>query len=309
MKSLRFLFYSRGGQYPKGAPENVARFDDVFRTSLNGRLHWEYTGDFHYCLLPLLIFLGLAASPSRAEGLMELPEYSAQGAAAPEVTLASLFASERFWPYQATLIEPWPVGQRTIDAGLSGVLIRVEADGFARIDFGRDGLHCVPVAHTDLVHQANRVRRGETEKSAPNFLLAMGSRLIDSAAAKLQPFDLETAGRARFYLCVFAPVEGEALEKIAAALKSLPVRPDCLTVWFPFSQTADAIVRERLHALDWKVPFVYDHLAETYAASLLSDGCTPPAVLLVSDEGRLLFETAWTGSTAADLAAALENFK
>ena len=68
-----------------------------------------------------------------------------------------------------------------------GVLIRVEASGLARIDFGRDGLYEVPVGATDLVERANRIRTGELRKMAPNFVLAIGPRLVDSAGAHAAP--------------------------------------------------------------------------------------------------------------------------
>ena len=91
-----------------------------------------------------------------------------------------------------------------MQAGNVGVLIRVEASGVARIDFGRDGLHEVPVAKTDLVERANRIRTGEAEKLAPNFLLAIGPRLVDSAADALRPLPYAAVAEQRGFLCVFA---------------------------------------------------------------------------------------------------------
>ena len=77
-----------------------------------------------------------------------------------------------------------------MQAGNVGVLIRVEAPGVARVDFGRDGLHEVPVVKTDLVERANQIRRGEAEKLAPNFLLAIGpgadeDRLVETRHAQV----------------------------------------------------------------------------------------------------------------------------
>jgi hypothetical protein len=157
-----------------------------------------------------LAVLAGAAAPVRAED-------------ASPVTAATLLASERFWPYQVALTRPWqPAGRaQPLRAGSDGVLIRIEASGLARVDFGRDGLYAVPVAETDLLERANRIRLGEAQKDAPNFVLAIGPRLLDSASPELQPFSLqEVAGYERF-LCVFADPNAPDFEAMAKALAPL----------------------------------------------------------------------------------------
>jgi hypothetical protein len=250
----------------------------------------------------------LAADPSEGH-MMALPEYHAEDASAPPVTEQSLLASERFWPYQAALTRPWraPGRERPLPAGASGVLIRVEESGMARLDFGRDGLHEIAVGETDLVERANRVRRGELEKLAPNLLLAIGPRLLDSASASLHPLSYSIAAEARGFLCVFADPGETAFADLARALSPLDGRHGVLTVLLPQGEHPDARLRERLQALGWRVPFVYDHLAEAYTRPLLSEGIPLPALSLQTREGRVLLQRAWSAGAPAELAEALDR--
>ena len=261
---------------------------------------------------PFLVLLVCLAAPARADladGNLatRLPEHHAQDPHAAVVTERNLLASERFWPYQVALTGVWqpPGAGRPLEPDASGVLIRVEPSGLARVDFGRDGLHDVPVARTDLLANANRVRLGQLEKLAPNFLLAIGPRLVDAGADSLRPFPLAEAAQARSFLCVFADPEAPGFAAIAGALAPLQGRDGLLTLLFPQGAHPDAAVRERLRSLHWTVPFVYDHLAEAYTATLLDEATPPPAVLLQSREGRLRFQGRWRADLAPALGPAL----
>lgn len=249
----------------------------------------------HLRLLVLLCALALAPAPGRA----------GEGA----VTGANLLASERFWPYQVALTRAWqPEGRsRPLHAGRDGVLIRVEPSGVALVDFGRDGLYSVPVAETDLLARANRIRRGELAKDAPNFVLAIGPRLLDSGSPAMAPFEMRRVSGHRRFLAVFADPRAADFERIAAALAPLRGRDGLLTIVFPQGALPDAEVYDRLRALDWRVPFVHDHLAEAYARTLLPGGISPPSLLLQTDEGRVLFQGPFDPEAMPALAAALDR--
>jgi hypothetical protein len=238
----------------------------------------------------------------------ELPEYRAADARAEPVTEQNLLASERFWPYQVGLSGGWQPDGRTepLPPGIPGVLIRVEGSGLARIDFGRDGLHQVPVGATDLVERANRVRRGELEKLAPNFVLDLGPRLADAAGEALRAYGLRAAAAHRQFLCVFADPDADDFAGLAAALAPLRERPGLLTILFAQGDHPDARLREQLRALGWPTAFVLDHLAEAYTRSLRPEQTPLPSLLLVSAEGRLLFESRWRAAALPGLMTALE---
>jgi hypothetical protein len=233
----------------------------------------------------------------------ELPEYRIEDPDAPIVTESNLLASERFWPYQVGLTRSLrPAGSdAALPLGTSGVLIRVVEGGVARVDFGRDGLFDVPVGATDLVERANRVRRGELEKTAPNYVLALGTRLADSSVDPPRGFSFRDVIGRRGFVSVFADPLGDDFAAIAASLAPLRERPDVLVLLFPQGGRRDPEVYEKLRGIDWTVPFVLEHLTAPYTQILLSDDVAPPAVLVQTAEGRLLWSGRWSSSAVAEL--------
>jgi hypothetical protein len=260
-------------------------------------------------LAPVL-FLALAVavpSSGHADGAKghitrDVPEHHAENPGAAAVTADTLIENERFWPWRVTLLRPW----KSLRAEATGVLIRVEHAGVARIDFGRDGVHEIPVSETDLVTQANRVRMGEESKLAPNLVRSLAPRLIDSAAAPPGPLGFAPAMQADALLCVIADPQAESFEALAAQLVPLRTRAKLLTVLLPIGDVDDPILYEKLRALGWTVPFVYDHLAESYARSILADDVERPAIVLQTPEGRLLFHGTWSGDAMSQLMAAID---
>jgi hypothetical protein len=261
-------------------------------------------------LLLLVMSALLASAEARAQlDGGELPTHRVADASAAPVTPANLLASERFWPYQVALARPWrpPGHAEPLAPGIAGVLIRVEDAGVARIDFGRDGLYRVPVEVTDLIERANRIRLGELEKLAPNFVLDVGPRLADSAPDSLRPFGLRAALERDSFLCVFADPSAPGFAELAGAMAKLRERAGLLTILFAQGAHPDARLRELLRSLDWPVPFVLDHLAEPYTRSLLGEGTALPAVLLVTKEGRVRFQGSWAPDVLPALETALDR--
>jgi hypothetical protein len=234
---------------------------------------------------------------------------SCLGAARAVVSAGNLLEHEQLWPYRVTLTEAWqpPGGAAPLSAGTIGVLIRVETGGVARIDFSSDGKFEVPIEKTNLVENANRIERGELEKPAPNFFYSIGTHLVDSAADTLTSLHPETIYDRRTYLCVFADPAGKELTELAKALRPLKGRGDMETILFPQSEQPDAATRDQLRAVDWKVPFVYGFLSVPYTRTLIREGTPLPTVMLVTNEGRLLFQETWQASTAQRLQAALDT--
>jgi hypothetical protein len=234
---------------------------------------------------------------------------AASAAELPDLTAASLLDSERFWPYRVALTRAWqPEGREApLAAGTPGVLIRVEPRGIARVDFSADGKHPVPIEATDLVESANRIRRGELPKQLPNFVHAIRSRLVDPGADTLKGLAPERITGSPGFLCVFADPAAADFETLVASVAPLRERHGVATLFFPQGSYADAGVRERLRALEWKVPFVYDFLSEPYTRTLVDEGAAMPAVLLQTDEGRLVYLGGTDSDDVKALAAALDT--
>lgn len=252
---------------------------------------------------------GPGVAPSMFNATGNLPVFSAADPGAPPVTLANLLDNESFWPYHVLLVRAWqaPGRQRPLRRGERGVLLWVEPAGVAHIDFGRSGRFDVPVDATDLVENANRIRLGELQKMGPNQALSIGPRLVDGAAARLEPFPYDALAGVRGYLEVFADPGTDGFAELAAALAPLGARKDVISVLFPQGGRTDAQVLDRLHEVDWKVPFVYGFLCESYTRSLLRAGDTPPFLLLQTNEGRVLYRGPWTGdAVTTGIASAMD---
>jgi hypothetical protein len=260
------------------------------------------------CLLITTAALLLSAGPAAAAG--EIAPYLVTDPGAPPVSEQNVLQRERLWPYYVSLRRAWkPAGAaQALDAQLRGVLIRLESSTHARVDFGRDGLHLVPIGETDLIERANQLRTGELEKTAPNFTLAIGPRLIDSGSDRMRPIPFVEVTQNRGFITVFAKLD--ELAAMAKALAPLATHPNVLTIVFPQADATDRRVRETLRKLAWPAAFVFDHLAEAYTPSLLPDELRPPAVMLQTAEGRVLFQSAWNDAAGAKLSAAVdENFR
>jgi hypothetical protein len=250
----------------------------------------------------------MALVAAAAASLAADSPYRAADPAAPAVTRENLLASERFWPYQIELREPFAAGggSQPVPAGTIGVLVRVELSGLARVDFGRDGRFAVPIERTDLVERAERVRRGELWKPAPNLVHAIGARLVDSESEALRALDPLALRSAAGVLSVFADPTSPDFRNVAAALGPLRGRHGVITVFFPQGEHPTAETRDRLRDAGWLVPFVPDALAEGYTRALLDEGVAPPAVLLHTLEGRRITLSAWREGIADELRSALD---
>jgi hypothetical protein len=252
--------------------------------------------------------LVLAAFAPVALGAAELPRHLAADAHSPVVSEQNLLESERFWPYHVALTRPLATpGDQELPAGWQGVLVRVEPDGRARVDFGGDGLHELPIDATDLVDRANRVRRGELEKMAPNLSLAIGTKLWNPAADPPRKFGLDDAMGRPGFLAVFADPAAEGFADLAAALAPLADRHGVLSVLVPQGRHSDAEVNRRLVALGWKPAFVLDYLSAGYTASLIDESSPKPALLLQTNEGRVLFQSVWRPDVVPGLTRALDE--
>lgn len=208
------------------------------------------------------------------------------------ITQANVHQNEAFWPAVVALTTEWrPAGEtKPLQAQWRGNLIRVEADGRVRIDFGRHGSHEVPIDHTNLVERANEVREGTRTKLAQNFVLLVGTRLVDSSSQELRAHKTGEIAGARAYLCIFADPRAEDFPVFAREIAALEGINGVRTVFFPQSVTREDLgfVHQLLGKLFWQVPFMYPRMSESYTLSLIDEIPERPQALLVSPEGRLI---------------------
>ncbi len=228
------------------------------------------------------------------------------------ITQANVYENERYWSAIVALTQEWlPPGEATpLKAQYRGTLVRVEADGRVRIDFGRHGRHDVPMGRTDLVQRANEVRDGTRTKLAQNFVLRVGNSLVDASSSPLRPHTIGEIAGASAYLCVFADPRGAEFPLLARRLEELEGANGVRAVYFPQAVARDDLdfVHERLGSLSWRVPYMYPKLSASYTRSLLRETPERPRALLVSPEGRVLHEAEiGTEASLSELRQALES--
>jgi len=236
-----------------------------------------------------------------------LPPHVVEDATAAWVSEANLLPSERFWPYQVELTEPFVVSraERTIPTGTRGILIRVEASGAARVDFGRDGLFTVPVKSTDLLQRANAIRVGAAKKTAPNLTYAIAPRLIDAGSELGAPLPFEKSIDRAGFLCFFADPLAASFPHSASLLAPLSNRGGVLSVLF--AQGREGLTHEQLRAAGWKGAYVVDPLAAPYTKTLIDGEVTVPTLALYTAEGRLLWQGELDGTLPPELTRAWEK--
>jgi len=225
------------------------------------------------------------------------------------ITVETLYDHERFWPYRIQLVEPWkPVGFEGRFGFGVGVLVRVEPSGLLRIDFAENGVHRVPAGATDAVARANRIRRGEADKTMPNLALWLSGRLLDPTKTPIRPLEKLTIDGARAFLAVVADPAGPEFAGIARDLGGLEKRPGLVPFLMPQGPHRDGGVVNLSRAAGWEHAFLLDRLSPAYTRSLLdAEELAPPATLLLSAEGRLIHGARWAEGAGEVLESIVES--
>jgi len=258
-----------------------------------------------------MLAIGLMSPPARAgtqeiQSTDSLPTHSIADASAPIVSESNLIESERFWPYQVALVseQPRSDGRGTLPVGALGVLIRVEADARARVDFGRDGIVTTPVRATDLIARANEIRVGKISKAAPNLAYAIGPRLLDARADVPLRIPLAKTMASGGFLAVFIDPQTPSFTKLVTMLAPLADKDGVQAVLFPLGAYPDDKILPTLRKAGWKSAYLLDHLSESYTRTLIDGEIKGPELALYSAEGRTLWAGEFDGELSPELSLA-----
>lgn len=227
----------------------------------------------------LSLSLALLTVPVPAQIGSALPNvYEIADPSAETITPENLLANERFWPYRVARLSD----------GNQGVLLWTQPDGQARVDFGRDGIHNLPVAHTDLIPRANRLRLGVDTKSAPNLIYSLGPRLIDASVEPARPLDLLKFSEWKRIIALSGDPDDPRLGEWAKQIAALPGAGERLQVFFPIAEKPNGTVAEIVRAWPGRWTFVFDHLSEHYAKLYVGEALSVPRVVVLTPAGRPL---------------------
>ena len=223
----------------------------------------------------------------------EWPAYDASDASHAEIVAGSLVQAERFWPHEVALLEPHPrPGKESPLSPRLGRLIRVEQSSQVRVDFGEGGVLQLPADRTDVLERANLVRLGALDKLAPNAFVTLGGHVLESSSEEARPFEVRRDGTDSF-LCVFADVRSPEFRAVAESLAGLVSRERLQVLLVPQNDRRDAQVWRRLREVGFRVPFVIRAEAKARTRALLGEGEPLPQVMLLSAEGRILYQGVW----------------
>jgi len=218
------------------------------------------------------------------------------------LTGEELVLNSDWWPPFVSLAADFSVsGDRDIEipAGTRGVMVRVEADEVI-LDFGRNGVHRVPIEQTDLVVQAAE-RKAQGTLDSALFADAMFNKfflLKDGEAAQCSRADF---GDSRYFLILYtrlASDRGDAVrEAVEGLMSSSEVGSKDLSVVLV---TFDESERELLDAAKAKQihwPIMFHFLNRAYLNTLHHGASGDPTLALIDRNGRLL---ARLGSEASE---------
>jgi hypothetical protein len=256
--------------------------------------------------LVVLALLGAACSPDGGA-----PAPDAQPADDPDAALADeLYPQEAYWPVRVWLEEPLlgPDGDVLVKPKRNGVLVYLQPNGEARVDFGRYGAHTVPVAQTNFSSELERVRSGAATKTHPNLLGMLVTRLVDASQDRLMKKDLRVDEvRGGRVLLVFADAAQADVAALTAFAESVEAAGDVrLTTFIPITEELDGDVLIDLRAGGWSDPFLMTPMSPAYTQAMLEPGTPTPFARLATDEGRILAEGVPDDATQAAMIEALQ---
>lgn len=84
------------------------------------------------------------------------------------VTEKNVYNRSEFWPFEVSIVGE--EDDQPTSKSFHGILLRIEKDGMAIVDFGRDGRKHVSVENTDIIENANKILEGQLIKDGPNFI-------------------------------------------------------------------------------------------------------------------------------------------
>ena len=120
------------------------------------------------------------------------------------VTSDTIYEHSELWPFYVKVDSK--AAELKVGGAFAGILNRIDADDFAWIDFGRDGLHRVLLEHTDILEDATQIKKGAVVKELPNFVRSTTNMFVQyrgpSDASLLPSADLQSAD---FLLVTYCP--------------------------------------------------------------------------------------------------------
>lgn len=224
----------------------------------------------------------------------------ASATVASSLTVKEVAERSSLWPFYISVVEEIP----SIPAAarkFPGVLLRIEDDQ-ALIDFGRDGVHRVDLAATDILEASARLQSGEVDPDLANFTryttnIFFAKNVNDVFA----PIPVDKFADTERYLMIYAPariVEDEPLfEAIDTLLAASDATGNASVVLGLGPGFYKAAASKRI---DWTM--VQPHSSIAYREALRHEPEVDLTIVLIDAYGKVLYRKVLTYATLLDRA-------
>ena len=202
------------------------------------------------------------------------------------LTLEEVAARSSLWPFNISVVEEIP----SIPAAarkFPGVLLRIE-DGQALIDYGRDGVHRVDLAATDILEASARLQSGEVDPDLANFTrYTTNIFFAKNSNDAYAPIPVDKFANTERYLVVYAPARivqeepiFEAIDKLLTASDAAGNASVVLGLGPGFYKAAAS------KRIDWTM--VQPHSSIAYSEALRHEPEADVTIVLIDAYGKIL---------------------
>lgn len=252
---------------------------------------------FYSLLFFLLIILSLSANSSEVQ-----PARSVDS-----VSLEEFLDDSELWSFHVKVDPERIAPELRMAASFPAILLRVEG-GKALVDFGRDGVHQIPIEHTNLLEAAVRIKSGEAELDLPNFTRYTTNIFIRrNDKGNYRPYAIDLYASTPHYMIVYGDarlVEDEAIYEGVERLFETVVSKGGLGLTMPTSHSFYAPAMAK--GVDWMMPFAHSRIA--FVDALYHHPDKEALTLVYVDAyGRVIERAVYAYENAAEGLAAMEQ--
>ena len=223
------------------------------------------------------------------------------------VTVENIYERSELWPFNVSIASE--KDDQLLGGGFPGILLRIEDGGkIALIDYGRDGLHRVPVEDTDLIENANKIDDGRLAKDFPNFVRYTTNMFATRKMGQknMRPIDPDTLAGYEKILLIYCNESVFADDNFRASYKEL--QRDLKFVIPLMVPTRISFYKELAEQKGWdNFNIMLPHLSIAHLKLFGNDPALESGLtfILIDPEGKIYKK--WRSDDSVNLAKILEK--
>lgn len=203
----------------------------------------------------------------------------------------SIIEESEFWPYRVELTEAVETGDKSLQKGKTGVLIRAErvdrGDTILIVDFGRHGAHHLPSHSTDIVSRMQRIRTGEERKLLPNYVQMLANKFVVLRPELNYKLKLEEFKEVDKFVFIYSKSIDHAVALLDHAKKLRGIEKSVVIV-LPEEGIDGEQFRAAVRAHPVEAGVFFDHIALPYKMTLRHEAAKTGGIVVTNMEGLVL---------------------